>query len=393
MSSNCKIGIYNETDPLKSAVTWGPVGAEAILAQFYPPEISLFLDDMDVLKARSEGLLYAETLKKHGVNIYLARDVLAELLQPTPLTFNAVFSILVKKAEDIRAKFKTKNHKNYKEVIEQLLLLDIERYGKNRAFTLNWKLSLYPLLPLGNVMYARDQMNIFLSKRIRSHMKKEIRRPEVELYESVYEKLIGKNHSIFLPPTETFEGGDAYIHDETIYMGIGPRSSMGAALHIYESLAKEIKKHEYKFALVVDENYKKRSNLNQMLFMHLDTFSNPVGKRQIAVCLSEAKRRKVMILQLENGKVKIKDINKSFLEYLFEEGQEIVAIPEEEQQSFGCNFLSVNSKTILVPLNTNKKTIEGLRDLGKNVVYAHLDESTKGFGAAHCMTGQLLRSN
>ncbi len=393
MSSNCKIGIYNETDSLRSAVTWGPVGAEAVLAQFYPPHISLFLDNMDVVKARSEGIMYGETLQKHKVDIFLARDILSEILKPTSLNFNAVFSILVKKAEDIRSQYKTENHKNYKEIIEQLLILDVERYGKNRAFTLNWKLSLFPFLPLGNLIYARDQMNIFLSKRIRSHMKKEIRRPEVELYEAVYEKLIGNNHSIYLPQNETFEGGDAYIHDGTIYMGVGPRTSLGAAIHIYKSLRQEIEEFDYKFALVIDENSENRSYFDQMLFMHLDTFSNPVGKNQIAVCLSEAKRRRVKLLSLEGGTVKIKDTHKNFLEYLFEVGQEIVAIPEEEQQSFGCNFLSVDRNTILVPLNTNRKTIEGLRSIGKNVVYAHLDESTKGFGAAHCMTGQLLRLN
>jgi len=387
-----KIGVYDENDLLKSAVTWGPVGAEAVLAQFYPPEISLFLDDMDVTKAREEAVSYAQTLNEYGVKTFFARDILAETLIPVDMSFNAIFSILIKKADDIKNTYRTKNHADYKQIIEHLLKLDEKRYGKNRARTLNWKLSLYPLLPLGNLIYARDQMNILLSKRVRSHMKKEIRRPEVELYEKVYEQIFGKhNNSIILPEGETFEGGDAYIHNKTIYMGIGSRTSIGAAIHIYTELLEEIKQLDYSFALVMDNESEKRSLKDQMLFMHLDTFSNPVGKNQIAVCLSEGKRRRVSLLEWNNGKVKIRNTNKSFLEYLFEKGEELVSIPDNEQQTFGCNFLAIDNDTILVPLKTNNKTIENLRNLGKTVRYVHLDESTKGFGAAHCMTGQLLR--
>jgi N-dimethylarginine dimethylaminohydrolase len=168
---------------------------------------------------------------------------------------------------------------------------------------------------------------------------------------------------------------------------------MGAALYIFGTLKEELNKKGYKFALVVDGESEKRNPLEQMLFMHLDTFSNPVGKHQIAVCLSEAKRRTVKIIEGNKSNIKIIDTKKTFLDYLFEDGQEIISIPEKEQQSFGCNFLAVDETTILVPLQTNKQTIDGLKNVGKKVQYVHLDESTKGFGAAHCMTGQLLRQS
>jgi len=387
-----KFGIYDENDTLKSAVTWGPVGIEAVLAQFYPPEISLFLADMDVIKAREEALSFSKLLNQKRVETFFARDIIADTLKPVNIDFDMVLSILIQKADDIKAQFNTKNHKNYKEVIEELLKLDVERYGSDRGLTLNWKLSLYPLLPLGNLIYARDQMNILLSKRIRSHMKKDIRRPEVELYELCYQRIFGAEHkSIIIPEGETFEGGDAYVHDKTIYIGVGPRTSLGAALFIYRSLKEEIKAHGLKFVIVYDEFADRRSFSDQMYFMHLDTFSNPVGKKQIAVCLSEAKRRKVIVIGDSVNDPTLVHTGKTFLEYLFEDGQEIVSISESEQQTFGCNFLAVDENSIIVPLRTNKKTIEGLRDIGKNVIFADLSESTKGFGAAHCMTGQLLR--
>jgi arginine deiminase len=300
--------------------------------------------------------------------------------------------VLIQKANDIKEKYNSKNHKNYKEILEELLSLDVKRYGSSKALTLNWKLSLFPLLPLGNLIYARDQMNVLFSKRVKAYMKKEIRRPEVDLYEVVYQRIFNsKNHTLMLPEGETFEGGDAYIHDKTIYVGVGARTSLGAAKHIYKELYDQINELSYNFIIVEDPNANKRSHREQMLFMHLDTFSNPVGKRQIAVCLSEAKKRKVKTFKKRNGKIVVVDLNKTFLDYLFEDGQVIVSIPEEEQQTFGCNFLAIDEKTILVPLQTNKKTIEGLESIGKKVHYVPLDESTKGFGAAHCMTGQLFR--
>ena len=91
-------GIYDESDTLKSAVTWGPVGIEAVLAQFYPPEISLFLEEMDVIKAREEALSYSKLLNKQGIKTFFARDIIADTLTPVNVDFDMVLSILIQKA-------------------------------------------------------------------------------------------------------------------------------------------------------------------------------------------------------------------------------------------------------------------------------------------------------
>lgn len=394
LTASKTIGIFAETDPLKTAVIWGAVGVEALLAQFYPPEISLFLSDMNVLKVRKEAQGYADKLKSFGVAVFSARDILAHLLKPQSVQKELVHKILVQKAHDIQSQYGTHiTIRNYEEIIEVLLEEDIRRYGKDAALTLNWQLSLYPVLPLGNLLYARDQMNVLLTSRVRSAMGKPIRKPEVTLYENVYQYGLGiHNHVITMPATESFEGGDAYIHDKTIYIGVGARTTLGAAICIFEALHRKIEALGYTFAVVQDLKIAKRSPKEQMLYMHLDTFSNPVGKRQIAVYLEEAERRTVRILTKKNHKTEVAETKKSFLDYLMEHDQEIVAIPQKEQQTFGCNFLAINEDHILVPLTTNSKTIDGLKKVGKTVTYVELDESTKGFGAAHCMTGQLLRS-
>ena len=360
------IGIYNETDPLKFAALWGPVGAEALLAQLYPPTISLFFADFNVLKARQEALDFAKALNNFGVKTFFVRDEVAKNIKPIKMTLE---QLITKLGENTR----------------ELILQDVARYGEEKAVALNHFLCLKFKFPLGNLIYARDQMNVLLDKMIISSMTKPIREDEVSIYESVYKNLdIEKIH---LPKGETFEGGDAYIHNGYIYMGVGVRTTLEAAKYIFEKLNPK----DLEFAIVADRNPHSRSAKEQMDFMHLDTFSNPIGDDQIAVCEEEARRRRVLFLKKVAGKTRVIDSGLSFLEHLEKKEKDIVIIPGEEQESFGCNFLAIDNKTLILPLNSNKKTNERLADCGKQLVFQCLFESTRGYGAAHCMTGQLFR--
>ena len=79
-SPDTNFGIYDESHPLKSAVIWGPIGAEAVLAQLFPEEKSLFFQTFDVPAARQESIDYQKTLESFGVHVISARDHLAKIL-------------------------------------------------------------------------------------------------------------------------------------------------------------------------------------------------------------------------------------------------------------------------------------------------------------------------
>ncbi len=114
----------------------------------------------------------------------------------------------------------------------------------------------------------------------------------------------------------------------------------------------------------------------------------------MTVCKEEAERRRVKYLQTDSrGRVIEVDTKKNFLEHL--KGQEdlVIVIPRAEQRSFGCNFLALDQSTILMPLASNKRTNGKLRKAGKRLIFLGLQESTNGYGASHCMTGQLLRTH
>lgn len=396
-SSLLQIGILNEAEQLRIAAVWGPVGAEAILAQCYPEDISLFYQAFDVPAARKEGLQYAATLAGYGVKVLMARDILAETLKPKSLERGVVINQLAEKATAAQISYNT-HVDDARELITTLVDLDIARYGEQQALTLNYTLSLRSPLPLGNCIYSRDQMNVLLGARVVSRMAKQIRRPEVGLYELIYRNNLVSHQTINIPVGETFEGGDAYVHQGHIWVGVGTRTTFGAAVKIYEELKPQLDEYGLKFAIVQDEDPYGRLFSEQQTFMHLDTFSNPTGRTDIAVCIEEARRRKVKLLLTSGDQTQIEESGLSFIDYLEHIVKEdhIVGISKEEQSEFGCNFLLVgersgHSAVILVPSENNTGINNQLVKIGKTVTPVELYQSTRGYGAAHCMTGQLSR--
>lgn len=397
------IGIYNETDRLRKAAIWGPIGAEAVLAQIYPPNISLFYDYMNVPAARQEILSFEKILQQKGVEITMIRDELANALPipEQPLEKKDLIKAIVHKAKDISSEYPGNNPPRrsihvkpwYEMAIRSLIQQDIDRYGEQKALALNKALCL-DTQPLGNAIYARDQMNVLLGTRFQSSMAKPIRKPEVALYEKVYQQVMKLPEPAVLPEGETFEGGDAYVHNGTVYVGVGIRTTKGAAEFMYKTLRPQLEEKGMKFAIVEEKHPDERSAKEQMDFMHLDTFSSPIGDKEIAVCEEEARRRRVSYLQMgEDGSIMTVDTGDSFLDHLQKSEDTVVIIPREEQQEFGCNFLAIDNHTLLLPLASNPKTNERLKAAGKELVFLGLQESTRGYGASHCMTGQLARAN
>lgn len=392
-----RIGIQDEADSLQAATVWGAAGGEAVLAQCYPEDISLFHQSFDVLAARREGLNYTAILQNHGVRVLMVRDLLAEVLKPKSLTKDQVTSDMVEKARTAQDLYGT-HVREAADLIVELVEQDIRRYGEERALTLNRTLSITPQLPLGDSIYSRDQMNVLLNTRVVSRMAKTIRRREVGLYETVYKRYISPHETITIPQGETFEGGDAYIHNGTVFVGVGTRTTLGAAIKVYQILKPQLDRYGFLFAVVEDEEPFNKPFSEQQGSMHLDTFSNPIGRKEIAACVEEARRRRIRFLNTVGGNVIFNDGFGSFIDYLERTEDNILVIPKEEQRGFACNFLLRGENqnggyTIFVPLRSNTETNNQLARLGKEIVHTDLLESTKGYGAAHCMTGQLLRSN
>ncbi len=427
-SPSPNLGIYDESHRLTSAAVWGPVGAEALIAQLLPTTKSLFLARMDVLQAREEGIGFNNALNASGVNTTIIRDELAKVLPVDGLTLDGVRSGILTKARAITEthreelqreidKAKSRNNPNGRQEIwptgierdlDSLLMADIFRYGEPRALALNKALVLDPDIPMGDAIYARDQMNVLLGRRVQSRMTFDIRKPEVDMYERVYGPVMGLPEPITLPddPKYRFEGGDAYVHNGFVYVGVGFRTSMEAAEYIYSQLRGELEQQDLRFAAVVDERFDQQQfdeymsgAMNEetlerfekdMEAMHLDTYSNPIGERAILVSTEDATKRRVEILDTDSAGHVVRTPQGQFVDFLQARGEDIVFLPKEDQMDFGCNFLAVNGDTILAPME-NATLRRELEARGKTLAVVPLFESTRGYGASHCMTGQLHR--
>lgn len=423
-----RLGIYDESHRLTSAAVWGPVGAEALIAQLLPTSKSLFLARMDVPRARQEAIVFNEALIANGVTTTTVRDEYAKLVRVDNLTVDGVRNAMLAKARAIVAthqeelqieidEAKKDNDPNGRQEpwpigIEQdldyLLWADIFRYGQQRALALNKALVLDPAIPMGDAIYARDQMNVLLGRRVQSRMTFPIRQPEVGVYERVYGETMGLPSPIILPndPRYRFEGGDAYIHNGFIYVGVGFRTSMEAAEYIYKGLQSELEQQGLEFAVVIDESFDqqkfdefmrgdmKGDNLEkfkkQMQAMHLDTYSNPIGEKAILVSTEDAEKRRVETLSADGIGPVTHEPQGKLISFLQSRGEDIVFLPKADQMDFGCNFLAIDTDTILAPME-NETLRRELEKRGKRMIVVPLFENTRGYGASHCMTGQLQR--
>lgn len=373
-----KIGIFSETDRLRSVAVFGRPGVEALLAQVYPSNISLFQDQMDVIKARNEVNNFIYTLRDQGVTVHTTKDFLIKSDPPKSHQRNAVLSALSERAKRAKKRYNiTVPHFN--DTLAQLVDEEIESYGQDAALDFVVKTCLTPNLPLANLMYARDPMNVLGETRVISRMARDIRQPEIKLYELFYQAGLGLVDFQRIVRPDSFEGGDAYIHDQAVWIGTGSRTTVNAAHQIFQAISPQFPDHN--FLIVEDIRWEERDHSEQQDNMHLDTFSMPVDKKRIVVCEEEGLRRVVQPTQ------------KNFIRTLEDRGQEVLVIPREEQQSFGCNFLVLDENTILIPRSDNTFTNTLLEQAGKKLIKIDLSECTKGYGAAHCMTGQLLRAN
>lgn len=392
------VGIREETNKLHSAVVSGPLGAETVLAKLYPQEISLFGNNIDTLAASVELEMFHYTLAINGVNTLFFRDKLAEILvkdkKMAKLVTKKIESKLIDKAKKIHEKYKPKGQ-DLEQVIHEVNKFykrDVDAYGEPGAAAVNYKLSLENKIPLGNIIFSRDQANVVLGARIISNMKKDIRKPEVDLYNLVYDDSLSPHRTISLPASQTVEGGDIFVHDKVIYIGIGPRTSESAAKTIFKKMMPLIREYKYEFAVVGSWHAPKREKNDEMNFMHLDSWAMPLGKNQMLVFEGEAVYRTVELYQEKNGRMVIHDTGLNFIEFVQSRDQRVYYVPKGEQANLGCNILSVNEDTIVIPNLLNKGTLGQLKKAGKTIIPAPLNEISKGFGAVHCLVAPVERS-
>lgn len=132
--------------------------------------------------------------------------------------------------------------------------------------------------------------------------------------------------------------------------------------------------------------------------MHLDTYFNIIDKDLVTMCANrvEAAPGDIDFLTADiyakdaDGAYERVSSGIPFTDFLTNRGIDIIPIEKEDELNYANNFLTVGAREIVMVAGQSPELQAQLREHGVNVTWAYLDNLTRGYGAAHCMT-QVVR--
>lgn len=395
-----EFGIYSEIDKLRRAVTWGPAGIEAGLTHFLPDNISLFLEHMDVLRARRQYEDFELTLRENGVEVIRMRDEIARSLsesdeKPMSRDIETLKEAILKKAKELRKKYGMGDFDELRMIVDRVIADDLERYRESRVvLLLNEKLTNVYVdeLPMANDMFARDQQNVVADTVVWSRMKHLIRRPEVDLFIHYGGRVFdGRKNLVIEGNGAYFEGGDLMIFDNKCLVGVGGRTSLEGVIQL-SGIATD---HGLEVYAVLHPD-RDSGNLEHQTTMHLDTFMMRGPKNTVVVLEEEARARKMVRIFDEMFGVE-KEVQGSLWEMLTNDRYDIITISREEQLGYASNFLVIDENTVLITIGCNgtghQRLAKEFENRGVRVILQDMTAITHGYGGAHCSIAPIYRAN
>ncbi len=384
-----ELGVFEETATLKTVLMWGEPGTEAALAQLLPPEKSCFCSNFDIPTAKEEFQRAQALLENSGVHIIRIKDLFAQTLASQvpqqKIQLNDLKSKLHRRAELLYKTYKQEiSLPKIIEWIDLSLELDVEKYGEQVAVQMNNILS-NRKLPMGNIMYARDQSNMLGNILILSSMRHPIRQPEVEIYKQSLE-LAGITNAVQVTGDGRFEGGDGIMHNEIAYIGVGGRTNMEGIRQIAPYLLTQGSR------VIISYSQKRDQGGNEMDAMHLDTFWMPISQSEAVACPDEMSERVALEIFVD---LKTKHLGALYLgkfeNHITESGMYTIPVSKGEQKQHATNFLNLGDGSIMLTLPGTSELRRTISSKGIKIKDANLVELTKGYGGLHCMTAAIKR--
>lgn len=394
-ATNGVVHVGKEHHKLNTVALWGKPSTETVLARLFPPELSLLSEKMDVLKARKETEAVAQKLLHHGANVVIGRDVLAKIAGEPKESEAKVLEALLRKGERIMDAYGSNGYGRNEalELLEHLFKEDVKRYGP-QGVTMTAMLALDHEIPLGNMLFARDQSNVIMGTRFSASMAKDARKPEVVVWETIYQNGMGLPAPVVMDKGMVFEGGSAFVAWNNgvpmLVIDDGPRTNIQAVSKIIGTLAPSYP--DMKFMVVHSDNGN-LSFVEQQMNMHADCKLMSIGDGQMLAVASVAEKDKAFEGFLQDGKVVIKDTGMSVMDFLVHQGYEVFGVPAERHSALDCNILVIDGKNVMISLNDGTETIKQLEAAGKNVIAMDVPNVVNGFGGVHCLAMALRRGN
>ena len=370
----------------------------------------LLFDDIPYLKAaQEEHDAFADCLRQNGAEVVYLRDLVAETLDRTDVRqeFTEEFldeaGIQGHRLRDIV--------KDYLAPMDALTLVDTMMAGIRksdiRGFEtgklsdyLSFKSDDYPFLvdPMPNLYFTRDPFATIGTGVSLHRMHTETRNRE-----TIFGKVIFEHHPVYRNApkwydrgeTTSIEGGDILVlSPQVLAVGISQRTredSIDKFARTVLSISKTFRK------VLAFDIPKTRS------FMHLDTVFTMVDRDKFTVHPNILSAITVFVLELEEGKVRIReeqgrleDILKEHLELdqvtLIQCGSGSVVDAAREQWSDGSNTLAIAPGEVVV-YERNHVTNRILEEHGIKTHVIGCSELSRGRGGPRCMSMPLIRED
>ncbi|KEO83522.1 hypothetical protein EL26_09990 [Tumebacillus flagellatus] len=206
-----------------------------------------------------------------------------------------------------------------------------------------------PLLP--EQVFTRDIGVVIDNQLVRAALRCSIRQTE----EQVFQDWLHRNRIQSVRTLNFFEGGDIVIDRNTIWVGVGNRTS----LEVVEEFRK-LFPHREVIALPFQE-----------IYLHLDCVFNLLSPDEALI---------------------FKDAFDAESLRLLEKRYRLIEVPEEEQFTLATNVLSVGAGHV-ISLPHNRVTNQAMRQAGLIVHEIDLSEIIKSGGSFRCITLPLQRQD
>jgi len=244
-----------------------------------------------------------------------------------------------------------------------------------------------------NLYFCRDQSISTPKGQIICRMNSSQRFPETNIIEACY-KYLGTDIVYRIQGEDSYlEGGD-YIPFGTLgLIGCGLRTTQGA---IDELLENDVVGHDT--LVVVRDPWKDQYQ------MHLDTYFNVIDKDLCTLCFNRydatsADSQNFLTISMyarEPGTTAYHQVaayeGQSFVDFMKKRGVTFIRVSKEDADHYGNNFLCIEGRHIACVAGQSDAYKQALADHGVTVEWIPLDQLTKGYGAAHCMTQVMRRS-
>ena len=366
------------------------------------PAAALFMDYFSADKAAEEHQTYQAILRSKGANVVTVRELL--LKGCVDEDGNALEGPELDALREFASRYLTYTCSDGIDTVEQetyrqemlakfrpedlvdIILLQPEIILRRTDINTSFEAS-YQLHPVMNLFFMRDQVITTSKGVVIGRMNSSQRSAESDIAEFCYRKM-GEQ------PIYRIEGEDAYLEGGD-YLPFGTLSFIGCGLRTTQAAIDQLLEHDLigrDTLVVVRDSWKSQDQ------MHLDTYFNIIDKDLVTMCANrvEAEPGDIDFLTADiyakdaDGAYERVSSGIPFTDFLTNRGIDIIPIEKEDELNYANNFLTVGAREIVMVAGQSPELQTQLREHGVNVTWAYLDNLTRGYGAAHCMT-QVVR--